>query len=341
MQRRRSINEALSGGCKTLPYVLVVVVLLTGCVSLTPYDQIVAELPPENLLEIDDRRIYVEDSGRGEAVMLVHGFGSSSYAWREVIADLETSYRVISIDLAGFGFTERPAEKAAYTRFAQGELMIDVADALGIERFHLVGHSYGGAVGAALAVRRPERIATLTLLNAAGPIYPQLRRTKLASFRPLTFAFVRTKSLRKSNIERALKRSFADDELATEALVAEYQRRLAIEGAPRAFWGLTVPMVDPQDVVELSELTVPTLALWGADDVLIPVELAREKASKIAEHRFALIEGAGHSPLEERPHEVAEALRRFFVEGLAAFGESASPPPTDRAITTASQSPVI
>lgn len=315
--------------------------VLTGCVSLTPYDEIVAELPPENLLQIGDRRVYVEDSGRGEAVMLVHGFGSSSYSWREVIADLEKSYRVISIDLAGFGFTERPAEKTAYTRFAQGELMIAVADALGIDRFHLVGHSYGGAVGAALAVRRPERIETLTLLNAAGPIYPQLRRSKLARFRPLTFAFVRTKSLRKTNIERALKRSFADDELATEALVAEYQRRLAIEGAPRAFWGLTVPMADPQDVVELSQLEVPTLALWGAEDILIPVELAREKASTIAEHRFALIEGAGHAPMEERPQEVVDALRRFFVEGLEAFEESAPPLPTDQALATASQSPAI
>lgn len=332
-------NEQLVISCGKGLMALLAAILVTGCVSLTPYEQIVADLPPENLLEIDDHRVYVEDRGQGDAVMLVHGFGSSSYSWRDVMTDLERDYRVISVDLSGFGFTERPSDKTAYTRFAQGELLIGVADTLEIDRFHLVGHSYGGAVGAALAVRRPERIETLTLLNAAGPIYPQLRRSKLARFRPLTFAFVRTKSLRKTNIERALKRSFADDELATEALVVEYQRRLAIEGAPRAFWGLTVPMADPQDVVELSQLEVPTLALWGAEDILIPVELAREKASTIAEHRFALIEGAGHAPMEERPQEVVDALRRFFVEGLEAFEESAPLLPTDQAVATASQSP--
>lgn len=299
--------------------IIALALLGTGCVSLTPYEEVVAELPRESLLEIDRQRVYVEDRGAGEPVLLVHGFGSSAYSWRRVTADLERDFRVIAVDLSGFGFTERPREKTAYTRYAQGELLVRLMDELGIERVHLVGHSYGGAVGAALAVRSPERIETLTLLNAAGPIYPQLRRRALASFKPLTYAFVRTKSLRRANIERALKRSLANDELATEALVDEYQRRLAIEGAGRAFWGLTVPMPDPQADVELAELRVPTLALWGADDVLIPVEFAREEAAEIPNTRFVLIENAGHMPMEERPVEVARALRTFFEDGLGAF----------------------
>ncbi len=306
---------------------------LAACVSLTPYEQVVAELPAERLADLDGQRVYFEDRGAGEAVLLVHGFGASAYSWRDVAAELESDYRVIAVDLSGFGFTERPHDFTAYTRHAQGELLIGLMDHLDIERVHLVGHSYGGAVGAALAVRSPERIQTLTLLNAAGPIYTQLRRNPLASIGPLTYAFVRTKSLRRGNIERALKRSFFDDDLATAELVAEYQRRLAIEGAARAFRGLTIPMDDPQKRVELSQLQVPTLALWGTEDILIPVAFARQEASAIESSRFVLIEGAGHVPMEERPSEVASSLRRFFEYGLNAFEDDleALEPPTDEA----------
>ncbi len=303
---------------KTL-LILALALSAAGCVSLTPYEEIVAELPRDRLLEIDGHRVYVESRGQGEPVLLVHGFGSSAYSWRGVMAELESDFRVIALDLSGFGFTERPREKAAYTRYAQGELLTHLMDELGLERVHLVGHSYGGAVGAALAVRSPERIETLTLLNAAGPIYTQLRRSHFAAIKPLTYTFVRAKSLRRGNVERALKRSLANDALATEELVYEYRRRLAIEGAGRAFWGLTVPMPDPQARVELAEIEVPTLALWGAEDVLIPVELARAEAAAIANSRFVLIENAGHLPMEDRPVEVAAALRTLFERGLAGF----------------------
>lgn len=299
--------------------ILMLSLTLAGCVSVTPYDQAIAELPPERLIDLGGQRVYFEDRGEGEAVLLVHGFGASAYSWREVIAELEDDFRVVAVDLYGFGFTERPLELEAYTRYAQGELLVALMDSLGIDRFHLVGHSYGGAVGAALAVRSPERLETLTLLNAAGPIYTQSRRSPLASITPLTYTFVRAKSLRRANVAHALKRSMANDELVTDDLVAEYQRRLAIEGAARAFRGLTVPMRDPQATVELAQVTVPTLALWGAEDTLIPVDFAREEASAIASSRFVLIEGAGHVPMEERPVEVARVLRTFFDRGLTAF----------------------
>ena len=294
---------------------------LTGCVSLTPYEQVVAEVPPENLVTLDDQQVYFEDRGSGEVILLIHGFGSSAYSWREVITELERDFRVIAVDLSGFGFTERPREMTAYTRYAQGELILKLLDELGIEKAHLVGHSYGGAVGAALAVRSPERIETLTLLNAAGPVYTQMRRSRFASFRPASYTLVRTK-LRLKNIERALKRSLANDEFATKELVHEYQRRLAIEGAVRAFRGLTAPMPDPQAVVELSELELPTLALWGAEDILIPAEVARKETSTIAASRFVLIEGAGHVPMEERPVEVARRIKQFLEHGLETFDRS-------------------
>ncbi|MCZ6727017.1 MAG: alpha/beta fold hydrolase [Acidobacteria bacterium] len=217
------------------PFLFVSLLLAGGCVSLVPYERLIAEVPPERLLSIDGVRVYVEDRGVGEPVLLVHGFGGSSYSWRDVVQELATDFRVVAVDLAGFGLTERPRRKRDYSRFAQGERLIGVLDALGIERTHLVGHSYGGSVSVALAVRRPERFLSLTLVNSAAPDYPQLRRSRWSALRPLTQLFVRVRSLRRANVEEGLRRSAADDSIVTDELVDEYWRRLTVEGSPRAF----------------------------------------------------------------------------------------------------------
>jgi pimeloyl-ACP methyl ester carboxylesterase len=235
-----------------------------------------------------------------------------------VASDLARDFRVVTLDLAGFGYSERPAAKEDYTRFAQGELVLSVARALDLGPFHLVGHSYGGSVSVALAVREPTAVRSLTLVDTADPQYPQERRSVAAVFRPLTTLFVRTKSLRRANVETSLRDNVADPSLVSEAMVDEYWRRITVEGTARAFWGLTVPVADPQGPVELGDLRLPTLVVWGAEDPLIPVAGAREAAASIPEHRFVVIEDAGHTPMEERPGELSELLRRFFAGGLAA-----------------------
>jgi len=298
---------------------LPLLLLAAGCVSLVPYEQLIAGVPPEQLISVAGRKVYVEDRGAGPPVLLVHGFGASSYSWREVIRELEDDFRIVAVDLAGFGLSERPTDKNDYTRFAQGELLLGVLDALGIDRVHLVGHSYGGSVSVALAVRHRERIESLTMVDSAAPEYPRLRRSPVAGLRPLTYLFVRTRSLRRSNVEASLRRSAADDSIVDAKLVDEYWRRLAVEGSPRAFWGLTTPLRDPQGTVSLAELEVPTLLVWGGQDVLIPPSGAREAGSSIARSHFVLMPEAGHAPMEDRPRELAAILRKFFALGLTAF----------------------
>lgn len=313
--KAREVTRATAGVA-----LLAIACLAGGCVELVAYERLIAEVPPERFLAIDGRKVYYEDQGEGPAVLLVHGFGASSYAWREVAADLAAEYRVLAIDLAGFGLTERPNRKADYSRFAQGELILAVLDALGIDKVHLVGHSYGGSISVALAVRRAERVASLSLVDAAAPEYPQVRRSPLAAFRPLTYLFVRALSLRRSRVEHGLLRSTADDSIVTDALIDEYWRRLTVEGSPRAFWGLTAPYEDPQGLVTAADLRVPTLVVWGEEDALIPAAGARQATRiQMPGSRFVVLPGAGHAPMEDAPHELAAVLRRFFAGGLSAL----------------------
>lgn len=301
------------------PALLAATLLLGGCVSLVPYELAIADIPPERLISINGSRVYVEDQGAGPTVLLVHGFGGSSYSWRAVAGELASEFRVVAVDLAGFGLTERPRRKTDYSRHAQGELLLAVLDALDVERVHLVGHSYGGSVSVALALRRPERIASLTLVNSAAPEYPRLRRSPFAALRPLTYLFVRTRSLRRANVESALRRTTTDDSTVTEELIEEYWRRLAVEGSPRAFWGLTTPLADPQGRVSAAHLAVPTLLVWGEDDALIPAAGARRTSASIPLSRFVLLPEAGHAPMEDKPRQLAAVMKRFFSSGLTVF----------------------
>jgi pimeloyl-ACP methyl ester carboxylesterase len=300
--------------------VIAVLLAAGGCVSLAPYERLIADVPPERFLSVEGRKVYFEDVGSGPSVLLVHGFGGSSYAWRDVARELADEFRVISVDLAGFGFTQRPRRKQEYSRFAQGELLVSVLDALGLDKVHLVGHSYGGSVSVALAVRRPERVQSLVLVDSAAPDYPQARRTPWAAFRPLTAFFVRAVSLRRGRVESGLRRSVARDSIVTTDLIDEYWRRVRVEDSPRAFWALTAPLDDPQGSVSVAQLRVPTLVVWGEQDALIPAAGARQTTTqRIRDSRFVLLADVGHAPMEDAPLELAAALRRFFTGGLAAF----------------------
>jgi 2-hydroxymuconate-semialdehyde hydrolase len=162
---------------------LILPLVLAGCVALRPYADVRRSLPAERLIPVDGQLVHVEQAGAGEPVVLVHGFGASTYSWRKVVSEIARTRRVIALDLSGFGYTERPRDPARYTRDAQVALILGVMDALGVERAHLVGHSYGGALGLRLAALHPERLNSLLLVDSAAPTYPNDRRRRLAGWR--------------------------------------------------------------------------------------------------------------------------------------------------------------
>ncbi len=313
-----------------LPLLVAVAFASSGCVALTPYEEARAAVPADRFVQAAGQTVYVVDrpaaaavasAGDAETVVFLHGFGASSYSWREVTARLP-GYRTLALDLRGFGLTERPPGIEPYTRDGQIELVLGVLDRLGVERTHVVGHSYGGALAAALAVLHPDRVRSLTLVDSAHPDYPQIRRTRLAAVRPLTQLFVRVRALRPAMVRRALESSFADGSLVTPELVAAYLDRLKIENAPRAYYGITAPAPEPEREVDLEDLSVPTLVVWGEEDTLISVAAGRKATRLVPCHRFVTIPGVGHMPMEERPEALAGHLRTFLAHPAAACAAS-------------------
>lgn len=296
-----------SGPLRLLP-----ALLAWGCVSLAPYEEVRSRLPVESLISVDGRPVHVAQRGAGEPLVLLHGFGGSTYSWRLVVPQLSERYRVVAMDLNGFGYSERPRSLTEYTVQGQLATVLAVLGSLGIERAHVAGHSYGGALALHLAHRHPERLLSLILIDSAGPEYPRIRRYPLAGVPPLITPLMRTLGLRRDRIGERLRASVADDSVVTDELLDAYLDRLRIEGAVRAYRGLSAPGLEDAGPVPYAELDLPVLVVWGAEDDLIAPQQGREAALQMPRSQFVVLDSVGHLPMEESPAELAREMLRFL-----------------------------
>ncbi len=287
--------------------------------SLRPFAQVRGAQPAGSYLTVDGNAVYVEQAGpaAADAVVLLHGFGASSYSWRLVVPELARTHRVVALDLYGFGWTQRPHDPWCYTREGQEHLILAVLDQLGIRRAQFVGHSYGGGLTLFLASRHPERMLSMALVDSSAPTYGNDRRTVIAKFRPLDSLAVQF-ALRRKHIRRSLLGSIGDPALVTPALVDAYADRLRVEGEATAFYGLTATLERPAGApqppaeVKLETLATPALVVWGEADRVIPVADGRKAAQLLPDAAFASIPGAGHLAMEDHPAQLLHALLPFL-----------------------------
>ncbi len=231
---------------------LVLAVLLLGP-FLVPVPPLEGTVPPEQLADPDSRfvevngiRVHYKVAGEGEPVLiLLHGFAASTFSWREVMAPLAQGRTVIAFDRPAFGLTGRPMPgewqgESPYSTAAQADLTVGLMDALGIERAILVGNSAGGTVAVLTALRYPERVEALVLVDAAiyqgGPpawLAPLLRTPQMRHIGPLIARRIQAWG------EEFARSAWHDPSGITPEVWAGYTRPLRAENWDRALWELT------------------------------------------------------------------------------------------------------
>jgi pimeloyl-ACP methyl ester carboxylesterase len=256
---------------------------------------------------------YVRHGRPGSpAVVLLHGFGSSIYTWKEVIPGLGREHDVVALDLPGFGGSEQPSGLSfeLYPRVVLG-----LMDRLALDRAALVGSSMGGAVAALVAADHPERVARLALLDAAGFNFrggdvPAIIRVIAGPASPLLAALPG----KRLAVEIALRQVFHDDAKITPERVSAYLAPALRPGSAAALRSLGASWTRRPDAViaVLPRIRAPALVVWGREDRWVPVEHASRFAAAIPEARTAIIEECGHLPQEERPEEVIALLLAFL-----------------------------
>jgi pimeloyl-ACP methyl ester carboxylesterase len=270
---------------------------------------------------VEGSRVRYLRAGRGPAVVLLHGFASSLYTWKDVLPALREGHDVLALDLPGFGGSDQPADLSfeSYPRVVWALL-----DRLGIARAHLVGNSMGGALAVVLAATAPSRVDRLVLIDAAGFNLAERERPfliRLAGSGPMG-ALLDHLPVRRLLVRAALRQVFHDPALVTRERVEEYAAPLLRPGTPAAIRSLLATLRShPAAVAELApRVQAPTLILWGAHDAWIPPRDADRFARAISGSRTVILEDCGHLPQEERPAEVARLLVEFLDRSPSAPG---------------------
>lgn len=262
------------------------------------------------------RAAYLE-VGKGPTLVMLHGFMGSADCWWPLMQHLQSHYRCISLDLLGFGESAKPALR--YNIALEVAFMHQVLQALSPEPCYLLGHSFGGWVGAAYGLKYPQALQGLILAAPAGirddsfcdryqALRPLLWPSPLVDWgltlaTPLAGLMGKQKDLqtlrwhRKSLKEQPVARSFLCDRLRPE---------------------------DAVDTVEqdIHRLQLPTLVISGDQDDTIPLWHSQTYANQIPQAQLAIIPGASHSLPQNHPAELADLILPFMTRNLATGKES-------------------
>jgi pimeloyl-ACP methyl ester carboxylesterase len=281
------------------------------------FDEVHAAIPNaeySHFADIDGVRVHYQEKGTGLPLVLLHGFTSSTYSWKDVFEPLSRSFHVIAVDLKGFGFSGKP--DGDYSRRAQAILVGRLLDYLKIEQAWLCGNSMGGEIALDVALVNPQRVAGLILIDSAGVEVPgsgSLAPGYLLI--PVVGRVLTALALTSDRLVRqGLEKSFYDRTKVTNERVANYYRPLQTRGGQLAAVRARTQADQFPIEKDLSRIKTPTLIIWGAEDQLIPLEAGRKMSSLIKDSRLVIFQSCGHLPQEEMPARVVDETTKFITE---------------------------
>jgi pimeloyl-ACP methyl ester carboxylesterase len=269
-----------------------------------------------HFVDVDGVRIHYQEKGTGTPLVLLHGFTSSTYSWKEVFDPLSKNFRVIAVDLKGFGFSGKP--DGDYSRRAQATLVAHLLDSLKIEKAWVCGSSMGGHVALNLALQNPHRVNGLILIDSGGVAVPG--SGSLAPgylLLPVVGRVLTALSLTSDKLVRqGLEKSFYDRSKVTDERVAYYYRPLKTRGGQLAAIRARTQADDFPVEPDLNKINAPVLIIWGAQDALIPLEAGIKMNKLIRNATLHIFDSCGHLPQEEMPAQTTEAITKFIAGSI-------------------------
>lgn len=255
-------------------------------------------------------KFHVEAAGEGEPVLFIHGGTASAREWRPVLESLGQHARCIAMDRLGCGASDR--SRRGYDRATLTNSLLALADALGLDRFGVVGQSFGGFWSLSLAFAAPERVSRMVLVNSAGgPMSAEElaeRRARMAARRQA--APPRSEAEREAAIERTMTTIFADPSQVPSSFRDDL--RWQMEQADPAQAGAVDGEHERLARERYDLLTIPTLVVWGEADAMIVGDRGRRLAAAIPGARYAGLPGVGHTCQIEAPGEFVAAVAPFL-----------------------------
>lgn len=227
-------------------------------------------------------KVRYEEAGEGKTLLFLHGWGGRWESWYPVFYPLSKKYHVVALDLPGFGESEMPKNVWGLTEYA--EFIYEFIKKINLNKFIIIGHSFGGAIGVKYftyfdeSIHRSEK---LVLVDAA--VVRRKPKNPLLIFKHLP-------------IPESFRNLFRSEDYKSSGEMREIFKKTVVE-----------------DLTEQSKkIDIPTLIVWGDKDCDAPLEDGKTLRDKIRNSKFVLLTNCGHFSYLEKPEEFCEAVEEFI-----------------------------
>lgn len=312
----KSIAKILKIVFLSSTFLAILIVLLFGYRDI-PLEELKAKYAPvpSSFVSVDGMDVHFRDEGNTAdsiPIVLIHGTGSSLHTFEDWTVQLKNDYRVVRMDLPGYGLTGAfPNRDYSIDNYV--DFLRDFLVSLKIKKCVLGGNSLGGGIAWNFAVKYPEMVDKLVLIDATG--YPSKAKSLPLAFQvaqtPVIkniFTFITPRFVAKASVENV----FADKTKVTDELVERYFELTRREGNRQAFIDRFDAKKDTTAHNNIKTIKQKTLVLWGEKDDLIPIEKAYQFHTDLSNDTLVILKDVGHVPMEESPTESLEALISFL-----------------------------
>ena len=290
-------------------FLFVLLFLFVGCSTKIPntWNERVEKAP------ISDIKLHVNTKGEGSALILMHGFGSSSYSFHYLVEPLSKKFRVYNLDLKGFGDSPKPKDYR-YSVYDQAILVSKFIKDNSLKDVTLIGHSYGGGVALSLALMDQSNIKKMVLIDPAA--YKQyipslIRSIKTPIVGPAVFYLLPSSY----EVKESYRYAFYDKQKIEQSTIDIMANNLKKDNAKQVYIYAIDDLI-PEDIDEVSkrygQIKIPTLLIWGEKDVVIRKSKGYKLQNDLQNAQLKIIKNCGHIPHEERPKEVLKYLLEFL-----------------------------
>jgi pimeloyl-ACP methyl ester carboxylesterase len=270
-------------------------------------------LPSSEWMDWEGMKVHYSLEGKGPPLVLIHGTFSSLHTWDAWAEQLQNDFTIIRMDLQGFGLSG-PHPNHDYSPEAYSRLVIALLDHLKIPTCYMAGNSLGGLITWNTALNFPDRVGKMILLNSSG--IPKVTRDRPWIFNVAsneTFGNLLSKFTPRFLFKMNMEQVYFDKSKMKDEVIDRYYNLLRRAGNREAFIiksGRNYPLPPANS---LSEISIPTLILWGNHDQWIPYTDAFEFEKLIPKSQIIIYENAGHVPMEEIPIESALDIKNFLT----------------------------
>lgn len=304
---------------KSIPIALAITMILGGTAyaapqmrQSTPSNQSAAmqqESANGHFVDVNGAKIYYQESGKGQPLLLIHGYPLNGDLFMKQRQSLSQHYQVITPDLRGFGRSVAPSSDASLSTYAHD--MFALMDKLGIKKAVIGGHSMGGMTTLEMYKEHPERFSGMILIDTAAVKAPLPSKDMWQGFAQLGKQSDRDKVMDQLLIPNMLSDHTRMDD---KQLVSQVKGMInaasvnGIEGGGHA-------LADRQDNTSvLAGIKVPTLIIVGSQDTITPIPIAEKMHAAIPGSRLAVIEGGSHAAILESAPKADQAIMQWMQQ---------------------------